>query len=568
MKASGTPLAFSLAILVTGFSPGFAQKTALLPEIRQNGAVKQLFVDGKPFIMLSGELHNSTASSVEYLKPVMKNLAALHLNTVIGTVSWELTEPEEGRFDFSLVDSEISEARLRNMRLVLIWFGTYKTAHSSYVPLWVKADRKRFPPMMLSAHPKHPPFIPLSGLEPGDGGVGALTPLGEETLKADAKAFRALMHHIKEFDPQHTVIMMQVENEPGIMGDSRDRSTLAEAAWTKSVPAELMDYLNHNKEKLLPETKEIWGRNGCKASGTWAEVFGDDEWADDIFMGYYAGRFTGEVAKAGKAELSLPMFVNGFLAIEGRFPGQYPSGGPVHRLLDIYHAAAPSLDAISPNLYAPDFKGVSALYARAGNPLLIPETGTNVGNLFWAIGHHAALGWSPFGALEDMNPDGQIGQAYQILSEIMPELTQWQAAGKVGALLVTDSDKPDSLSLGGYKIALVQPARRGGPAPAPQVTGAGIAASGPPRPSPNDTRPFAIVVNTAPGEFLLIGANGTPKFTADSPGPANVAIASKEEGRYEQGKWIRVRRLNGDEITNGLPSSRIGLMKVSLLRFD
>ncbi|HKD09193.1 MAG TPA: DUF5597 domain-containing protein [Bryobacteraceae bacterium] len=568
-RRTPTPLGLSLAVLAAGCLPAAQNSTAPLPEIRQNGAVKQLFVDGKPFIMLSGELHNSTASSVEYLRPVLDNLAALHLNTVISTVSWELTEPEEGRFDFSLVDSQINEARARNMRLVLIWFGTYKTAHSSYVPRWVKADRKRFPPMVLSEHPKHPPFIPLGGLEPGDGGIGALTPLGDETLKADAKAFRALMRHIKEFDPRHTVIMMQVENEPGCMGDSRDRSPLAEAAWSKPVPAELMDYLNRNKAALLPETKEIWGRNGSKPSGTWAEVFGDDEWADDIFMGYYAGRFTGDVAKAGKAELNLPMFVNGFLAIEGRFPGQYPSGGPVHRLLDIYHAAAPSLDVISPNLYAPDFKGVAALYARAGNPLLIPETGTNVGNLFWAIGHHAALGWSPFGALEDMKPDGQIGQAYQILSGIMPELTRWQAAGKAGAILVTDNDKPDVLSLGGYKISLAPPTRRqGGPPPAAQPAGAGPAAPGPARPSPNDTRPFAIVINTAPDEFLLIGANGAPKFTADSPGPANVAIASKEEGRYENGKWTRVRRLNGDEVTNGLPNTRIGLMKISLLRFE
>jgi hypothetical protein len=559
MRLPTTLFRFCLLIFA-GCSLAMAQNSAApLPEIRQNGAVKQLFVDGKPFIMLSGELHNSTASSVEYLRPVLKNLAAMHLNTVIGTVSWELTEPEEGRFDFSLVDAEINEARARNLRLVLIWFGTYKTAHSSYVPRWVKADRERFPPMVLSPHPKHPAFIPLGGLEVGDGGIGALTPLGEETLKADARAFRALMRHIREFDPQHTVIMMQVENEPGIMGDSRDRSQLAEAAWSKPVPADLMDYLNRNKATLLPETKEVWGRNGRKPGGTWSEVFGDDEWADDLFMGYYAGRFTGEVAKAGKAELNLPMFVNGFLAIEGRFPGQYPSGGPVHRLLDIYHAAAPSLDVIGPNLYAPDFKGVSALYARAGNPLLVPETGPTAGNLFWAIGRHAALGWSPFGSLEDMNPDGQIGQAYKILSGLMPEIAAAQAAGKIGAILVTGSDRPEALSLGGYRISLAQPARRGGPPPAaPQPAGA----------APSDTRPFAIVINTAPDEFLLIGANGAPKFVVDSPGPANVAIVSKEEGRWENGKWIRVRRLNGDEVTNGLPNTRIGLMKINLLRFD
>jgi hypothetical protein len=39
-----------------------ATETSLvpLPQIKQNGAVKQMFVDGKPFIMLSGELHNSS----------------------------------------------------------------------------------------------------------------------------------------------------------------------------------------------------------------------------------------------------------------------------------------------------------------------------------------------------------------------------------------------------------------------------------------------------------------------------------------------------------------------------
>ena len=554
MPVGGAPAAFVACLS--------GQTTAPLPEIRKNGRVKQLFVDNKPFIMLSGELHNSSASSIEYMKPIWENLSALHLNTVIGTVSWELTEPAEGRFDFSLADAQITEARRRNMRLVLIWFGTYKTAHSSYVPVWVKTDRKRFPPMVLSAHPKYPPLFPLAALGVGDGGIGALTPLGEETFKADAAAFRALMRHIGQFDPQHTVIMMQVENEPGCLGDSRDRSPLAEAAWAGPVPADLMNFLDKNKATLLPETQEVWSRTGSKKSGTWAEVFGNDEWAEDVFMGYYAARFTGKVAEAGKAELNIPMFVNGFLAIPGRFPGQYPSGGPVHRLLDIYHAAAPALDAIGPNLYSQDFKGVSALYARAGNPLLIPETGTSVGNLFWAVGHHAALAWSPFAALEDLKPDGQIGQAYKLLSEVMPQLTAWQAAGKTDAILVVEGEQPEPLSLGGYKITLAAPGRgRGGTTPTAP------AAAQPPG-AAADMRPFAIVVNTDRDEFLFIGSNGIPKFAPDSPGSPNVAIASKEEGRYDNGQWVRIRRLNGDEAGNGLPNSKIGLLKVKLIRFD
>lgn len=555
-------LSLSLAVLLLGTGIIYGQKAAPLPEIRQNGAVQQLFVDNQPFIMLSGELHNSTASSVASLKPVWDNLAALHLNTVIGTVSWELMEPEEGRFDFSLVDAQIQEARQRSMRLVLIWFGTYKTAHSSYVPLWVKANRQRFPPMVLKPRPNRHTLIPLEGLAVGEGGIGALTPFGEETLKADAHAFRALMRHIREVDPQHTVLMMQVENEPGSFGDSRDRSPLAEAAWTQPVPAELMKYLLQHKATLLPELQEIWSRNGSKSAGTWAEVFGSDERAEEIFMGYYAGRFVGAVTKAGKAELNLPMFVNAFLVIPGLFPGQYPSGGPVHRLIDVYHAAAPALDVLSPNAYAPDFKETCALYHRAGNPLLIPETGTMTGNLFWAVGHHAALAWSPFGALETWKPDSQLGNAYKVLSSLMPQLTRWQAEGKVDAILTAEGEEAKPLSLGGYKITLAKPRAS---ASADQTPAQAPAASAPPL---VDKRPFAIVINTAPDEFLFVGGNGVPKFAIDSPGPGHVAAARKEEGRYEDGRWMAGRRLNGDEVGQGLPEAGIGMLKIKLIRFD
>ena len=125
------------------------------------------------------------------------------------------------------------------------------------------------------------------------------------------------------------------------------------------------------------------------------------------------------------------MFVNAFLVIPGMMPGQFPSGGPVHRLIDVYHAAAPAIDVLSPNAYSADFKALCALYARGGNPLLIPETGPQAGNLFWAVGHHAALAWSPFGMVETLKPGGQLSRAYEALKSVMPMLTAWQAEGKV-----------------------------------------------------------------------------------------------------------------------------------------
>ncbi len=559
-----------LLILVLVAAASSAAQT--LPEIRQNGAAKQLFVDNKPYIMLAGELHNSSASGVEYMKPIWDKLASMHLNTVIGAVSWEIVEPEEGKFDFSLVDTQIKEARQRQMKLVLIWFATWKNAGSSYVPHWVKADRKRFPPMVVKIRPNGGMSSSLAEYMEQQG-IVPLSPLGEETLKADVKAFRAVMRHIKAVDPQHTVIMMQVENEAGILGDSRDRSRLADAAWAMPVPASLMDYLAKGKATLLPEMLEVWGRNGYKAGGTWAEVFGTDEWADEVFMAWHVGRFIGEVAKAGKAELTIPMYANAWLGPQpGQdLPGKWPSGGPVARVMDIYRAAAPSLDLIAPDIYVPDFKGACALYARSGNPLFIPEARDQVGNLFWAFGHHSAWAWAPFG-VEDLDTEGQVAQAYKLLSGMLPQLAEWQAAGKVKGILMVDGEKPQPVALGGYQITLAV-RRAGGPGsetadakPAPLLAG-GVALSS--RAMPADTRSFALVVNTAPDEFLFIGANGSPSFSADSPGPSRVGVSARDEGRYKNGKWVSSRRINGDELfMPALPSSTIGMLKIRLVRFD
>ena len=216
-------------------------------------------VDGKPFLALTGELGNNTASSLENMQPLWSRLVAGNLNCVLAAVSWAQLEPEEGHFDFALVDGLIQEARRNRLKLMFLWFGSWKNGLSSYPPLWVKQDYKRFPRIKIK----------------GGKSIELLSTFGDASRDADARAFRALMRHLRETDDQHTVLMMQVENEVGVLGDSRDHSAAANAAFAAAVPAELTAYLQAHRDGLYPDLRALWDANGDKTAGTWAEVFGD-----------------------------------------------------------------------------------------------------------------------------------------------------------------------------------------------------------------------------------------------------------------------------------------------------
>ena len=554
---------FLLMSLLAFSSMGLVAQTVQipLPEIRQNGAVKQIFVDGKPFIMLAGELHNSSASSIEYMKPIWSKLDSMNLNTVVSTVNWELLEPEEGQFNYDLIDAQIQEAAKRNIRLVMIWFASWKNGDSQYAPLWVKTNPHRFPIQLRNRRAKF--------FGPGGELPAPLSPLGEATMVAEAKAYRALMKHIRETDPNHTVIMMQVDNEMGLMGDSRDRSPLAEAVWTQPVPAELMNYLAKNKSTLLPEMQEVWGRNGYKKSGTWSEIFGTDEWAGEVFQAWCYSCFINKVISEGKAELNIPMYVNAWLGPQpGELvPGDWPSGGPVSRVTDIWRAGAPAADLFAPDIYVDDFKGVLAEYSRMGNPLWIPEARDLAGNLFWALGHHSALGWSIFG-IDDLKSNCQVGKAYGLLIEMIPQLTGWQAAEKVDGFLLLNGEENQVITMGGYKLTISRPHRNGAsPAPDNGATAATLMAGGissENRAGSGDTRPFGIVISIAQDEFLFVGSNFNISFDVDSQKKSKVAIGSIDEGAYYKGIWVPGRRLNGDESSASISGKSIGMLKIKV----
>jgi beta-galactosidase GanA len=533
-----------------------------LPRLQTNGSAIQLMVDDEPWIALAGEVHNSSASSETYMRPIWDHLVDLNLNTIVTPAYWELVEPEEDVFDFDLVDFQIAAARKRNMRIVLLWFGAVKNAKSMYAPVWVRADMKRFPRAQIRQSD-----IQYTNKE------APLSMFSDNVAAADAKALARLMAHLATTDAERTVIAVQVENEAGLLGDSRDRSPLAETAWNQPVPQVLVEYLVDNRARLMPSVASLWERGGYSQSGTWAEVFGDDWQAEELFMAWGVSRYVNRVAEAGKASLSLPMYANAWLGPQKQDDeaGTYPSGGPVPRVFDVWRAGAPAIDWLSPDIYVDEFEGWASAYARADNPLFIPEAKFKVGNLFVALGEFRAIGFSPFG-IEDGLPNNQIAQAYKLLSGALKLIAEAQANGSIAGFAL-DAGATRNIEMGDYVIKIQggrdalrkmfldmgRPIPVVAPDPVPQNRGNSS-------PEVTDQRPTGLILQLDRDEFLILGQDLSIDFQMRRQNGAAVELARVEEGHYVDGEWIPGRVLNGDERLGILPFDELGMARIRLLR--
>lgn len=525
------------AAIVTASCSLEKEKTATTqepPHLEKRGAVTQLIVQGQPWMVLGCELGNSTSSSRDYLVPYWQKLKDAGVNTVLAVVSWEQTEPVEGQFDFSVVDHLLEDARSNDMKLALLWFGSWKNGITSYTPTWVKRDTRRFP---LAQTPDGKP-LPI------------LTTLGDKTCKADAKAFAAMMAHLKKVDAQQqTVVMIQMENEVGLHGHPRDYCPLADAAYKGQVPQALTDWLTAHREQLLPETREAWEAGGCKTEGTWEEVFSPADRAAEIFMAWHYASYMDRITEAGKQEYALPTFVNAWIVQpEDTRPGNYPSGGPQAQNHDIWRAAAPHIDILSPDIYLNDFPEQLALYARNGNPVFIPESrsGQNgAANAAYAIGAKDAIGYSPFGFERNCDDDvnATFRSFYQKVGRITPMILEAQADGRIGAAWLKGSEPTrvkDTIQLADVRIVceLISSGMRNGGAP--QLTGGTYAP---------DAIGYAIAIRNADDDsYLFLGSNVRITFLP-ADGKGIMGLAKVTEGDYdEQGRWVEGRWLNGDEI--------------------
>lgn len=500
-------LFWALTSLISSIQASSNQQARL---VNDNG-VSQLIVDGKPWLILGGELGNSSASSPHDVAAIFPKLREMGLNCVLVPAYWELIEPEEGKFDFTSTDAVIDEAIRNDLKVVSLWFGAWKNSMSCYAPSWLKEDYKKYP----RARTKSGKPLEIASA------------FSENVFKADSTAFTKWLSHTIERDSLGTVVMVQIENEIGMLEDARDHSTLADREYDKGVPAALTNHLAKNRKSLHPGIRQAWEENGSKKNGSWEDVFGPGIYTDEYFMAWNYAKYVERLAKAARKITTLPLYVNAAMNSRGRKPGEYPSAGPLIHLKDIWHAAAPTLDFLSPDLYDPGFKNWVGSYATDDNILFIPEIQRFEGNAaqaFYVIGEHNALGLSPF-SIENSNdgPESSNVKGYKLLRQLIPIVAKHQKAknGKVNNMsgLYFDHDSTTRIiNRDGMKIT----ASHYFTLPwDPRAKKAEWPAAG------------GILIRLSPREYILAGSGIVVKFESDEETDDNRKLG--EDGFLESG---------------------------------
>ncbi len=554
LKIGAAMLALSVATAPVMAKPVRARAAAApMPQLVQKDGRFALMVDGSPFLIMAGQANNSS-NYLNVLPKVWPAIADMHANTLVMPVAWEQVEPVEGKFDFSFVDTLIAQARANKVRLDILWFGTWKNTGPSYTPQWVQQDNKRFPRLTKK-----------------DGSTFyCLSPLADTTREADKKAYVALLNHIKAIDPQHTVIMLQIENEVGCYGSVRDYSPKGDALMNQPVPAALIAKM---------------GTRALKPSGNWHEVFGPD--ADEYFQTWSIASYIDDIAKAGKAILPLPTYVNASLrdTVNPQSPETYAAGGPTYNVLDIYKVAAPHIDMQEPDIYSHDsvvYENNLRLYGRPDNALFVAETGNAAAYApkFYSMLGHQGIGFDPFGidytgytnhplgndpvafGPEEVKPFASVYRSFAPMQRLWAKLS---FEGKVWGVSEPDDHAAQTLDLGANWSAKVQYRlwQFGLPEWDPQNK-AGY-------PENSDTPRGGVAVAMLDDHtFLVTGMQSRITFGNGSANAKKGFIQTIQEGHFDaNGTWVFDRVWNGDETDYGLNfTAEPVVLKVILSTFD
>jgi beta-galactosidase GanA len=515
-----------------------AKQARPLPAIVEKDGRYALMVDGAPYLMLGVQANNSSAWPA-YLDKVWPSAETLHANTVELPIYWEQLEVTPGKYDFSVVDLILKQAREHHLRLVLLWFGTWKNGSSHYTPEWIKLDQQKYP------------FL----LNKDGQTVDSPSTFSPARLEADKAAFRALMRHLKQTDSERTVLIVQVENEAGVWGGVRDFSPEAEKAFAERVP-----------DKLIAGLR--------KQPGTWRQVFGDE--ADETFQAWCVAAYIEQVAAAGKAEYPLPLYVNAALR-DPLHPGHapsYESGAPTDNNIGLWKIAAPSISLVAPDIYMDDYARymkVIELYKRSDNPLLIPETGNAAAYaryVYAALGQ-GALGWAPFGldltrySNQTEGPEAMessalkpVARQYELLAPIARTLAKGSFDGKLKGTSEDPDNHRQTLDFDRWQA----------------IVSYGMPSFGNWMQPKGNSPPDGGVVILALGrdEFLIAGHHVRVDFTPTyAPGKKRLWLTVEEGSFNLAGSWKTTRIWNGDQTDYGLnlKSDENVLLKVRMTTF-
>lgn len=516
-------------------------------ELIPKGDAFSLIVDGKPYLILGGELGNSTASNIQKMREVWPRLKAMKLNTVLIPVYWELIEPIEGKFDFSLVDAILSDARENNLKVVFLWFGSWKNSMSCYAPLWVKKDWKRFPrAVSKDGTPQE-----------------ILTSFSRQNIKTDKKAYVELLSHLAKFDKDHrTVLMMQLQNEIGMIPDARDYSASAEEAFQSEVPQKVFNLLKSPEKLISQHLYERWNLNEKHIEGSWAEVFGEDLFTDELFMTWYYGIYVEEIAAAGKEVYDLPVFLNAALNSRGRKPGAYPSAGPLAHLMDLWKMVTPSVDFYAPDIYDAGFDNWCKQYHVPGvNPLFIPEIRNEKGNdarVFYAFGAHDALGFSPFSIEDTPNPsEAPLTKSYEVLHQLLPLIAKKQGEDSMSGVWLHEQMKDTTFIMDGFKFNVSHDYTLGWN---PKATDGSLwSESG------------ALIISMGEDEYIVAGTGVVITFESVDKELGRAGIGQIDRVINKNGEWKSTLRLNGDQSHQGrhlrIPVGEYDIQKLRLYKY-
>lgn len=536
---------FIISLLLCILAMGAQAQRQPRLEHRDNSTAR-IVVNDRPMLMIGGELGNSSASTPEDVKRTFSHLHKMGLNTVLVPVSWELIEPQEGEFDMGTLDVILSEARHNELKVVLLWFGAWKNSMSCYAPEWFKRDVKRFPRAHMSEG------VP----------VEEASSLSKNVLEADKRAFCHVMAYLRDHDAlEQTVIMVQVENEIGMIEVPRDYSADATRMYQSAVPKQLTDYLKRYQKSLHPYLKEKL-QPQAKAGANWAQLFGDDIYTEEIFQTWTYATYVEQIAKAGREIYNLPMYVNVALNSRDRKPGQYPSGGPLAHLIDLWHCGAPSIDVLGVDIYDKGIKSWLSKYHLPNNPLFVPEIRLEDKDAMYALyafGHHGAMGFCPFSIEDypltttsnandwkqmDLSQDDQLNAfssvgsslsplvaSYQLLRQTEPLILERQGTKDMDAVLLDNEQREaEIVTADGIRLTVKHSYSLGWEPGAKDAEWPETA---------------CIILRLGKEDYLVIGSGVVVTFQQ------RIGLAKCEEVEIVDGKQRIIRHLNGDQTHQG-----------------